>query len=150
MTNEIRIAAFVGGSLHLLQAGNGSKEAVLALPLSRLLVKMVRVPAGEDIVAFSTPILQAINPFPDEPLTVGCEVVRETENGSVVIAAAMPESSAEDIGEALDAAKLNVVRIDARDRFLGKLAGVADPERKRRLDHGKGCFRGLRLLLHRG
>ena len=130
MTNEIRIAAFVGGSLHLLQAGNGSKEAVLALPLSRLLVKMVRVPAGEDIVAFSTTILQAINPFPDEPLTVGCEVVRETENGSVVIAAAMPESSADDIGEALDAAKLNVVRIDALEfgalRTLWKSLSVSD------------------------
>ena len=28
---------------------------------------------------------------------------------------------------------INVVRIDARDRFLGKLAGVADPERKRKI-----------------
>jgi hypothetical protein len=124
MTKEIRIAAFVGGSLHLLQAGNSSKEAVLALPLSRLLVKMARVPAGENPEEFCSAILQAVNPFPDEPLTVGCEVVRETENGSVVVAAALPESSAEDIGEALDAAKINVVRIDALE--FGQLRALWD------------------------
>jgi GMP synthase (glutamine-hydrolysing) len=28
---------------------------------------------------------------------------------------------------------INVVRIDARERFLGKLAGVSDPERKRKI-----------------
>ncbi|ASS76771.1 GMP synthase (glutamine-hydrolyzing) [Tumebacillus algifaecis] len=29
--------------------------------------------------------------------------------------------------------KMNVVKIDARDRFLGRLAGVSDPERKRKI-----------------
>lgn len=95
------------------RVGNTNREAVLALPLDRLLVKMVRVPESVDAVEFCTPILQEINPFPDEPLTVGCEVVRETESGTIVIAAALPESSTDDIAEALDAEKINVVRIDA-------------------------------------
>ena len=103
----------------MLASGAKSREAVLALPLNRLIVRMVRVPAGEDPVAVAAPLLQEANPFPDEPLTVGCETVRETEQGSVVIAAALPESAADDIGEALDAAKLNVTRVDAL--VLGQL-----------------------------
>lgn len=100
-----------------------AREAVLALPLNRLLIKMVRVPSGEDAVAVATPVLQAMNPFPDEALTIGCETVRETEDGAIVIAAALPESAADDIGEALDAAKLNVVKIDAL--IFGQLRGLA-------------------------
>ncbi|MBR2983521.1 MAG: hypothetical protein IKC80_09895 [Kiritimatiellae bacterium] len=124
MVRESRIAAFVGGELHLLQAGTNSREVVLALPLSRLIVKMVKVPHDADPSGFCAPLLQEINPFPDEPLSVGCEVVRETENGSVVIAAALPEGSADDIGEALDKARLNVVRIDAL--AFGELRGIWD------------------------
>jgi hypothetical protein len=115
---------------------------VLALPLSRLLVKMATVPEGEDPVIFCTPILQAINPFPDEPLTVGCEVVRETEKGSFVIAAAMPESSAEDIGEALDAGKFNVVRIDALEfgwlRALWESLSISDSRKLVMIGSGDG------------
>lgn len=113
MTKEARIVAFVGNELHYLQTVSGGREAVLALPLNRLLVKMVKVPSDVEAAEFCTSVLQGINPFPDEPLTVSCETVRETEDGSVVIAAALPESSADDIGEALDAEKINVVRIDA-------------------------------------
>ena len=130
MTKDSRIVAFVEGGLCTLQTGGTGREAVLALPLNRLLVKMVKVPQEADPVEFSTPILQEMNPFPDEPLTVSCEIVRETEDGSVVIAAALPESSADDIGEALDAEKLNVVRIDALSfgelRTLWNSLSVAD------------------------
>ena len=108
--------------MRVLSAGDTSREAVLALPLSRLLVKLVHVPAGTDPSEFSTPLLKAVSPYPDEDLTVSCETVREDENGAVVIAAALPESAADDIGEALDAAKLSVVRIDAL--ALGQLRGV--------------------------
>jgi len=73
-------------------------------------------------VAFATPILQAMSPYPDEPLTVSCETVRETERGLVVVAAALPESAADDIAEALDARKLNITRIDAL--ALGTLRGI--------------------------
>lgn len=113
MNVETKVAAFVGGALQTLASESSSREVVLALPLSRLLVKMVRVPAGEDAVRVATPILKAMSPYPDDPLAVTCETVSESEAGRVVIAAALPESSADDIAEALDAAKLNVVRIDA-------------------------------------
>ena len=108
----------------MLDSGSKTREAVLALPLSRLLVKMVRVPAEglADPVAYATPILQAMSPYPDEPLTVACETVRETEHGLTVLAAALPESATDDIAEALDAAKLNVTRVDAL--ALGTLRGA--------------------------
>ena len=112
MQKDFQIAVFEGGTLRVVKSGNPGHEAVLALPLNRLLAKMVRVPAGEDAVAVATPVLQALSPFPDEPLTVSCETVRETAEGSVVLAAALPESATDDLAEALDAQKLNVTRID--------------------------------------
>jgi len=122
MSAEVRFAAFEGGQLRVLASGEKGHEVVLALPLNRLLVKMVRVPPETDPVEFCRPILQAMSPFPDEPLTVSCETVRETDKGTVLIAAALPESAADDIGEALDAAKLNVVGIDSL--VLGQLRGT--------------------------
>ena len=122
MLQESQVVAFEGGSLRVLASGAKGREAVLALPLSRLIAKMVRVPSGEDPVAVAAPILQAASPFPDETLTIGCETVRETEEGSVVIAAALPEGAADDIAEALDAAKLNVTRVDLL--VLGQLRGA--------------------------
>lgn len=122
MSLEAQIVAFEGGKLRRLASGETSREAVLALPLNRLLVKMVRVPAETDPVEFSAEILQAMSPFPDEELTVSCETVREGEDGKIVIAAALPESAADDIGEALDAEKLSVVRIDSL--ALGQLRGI--------------------------
>ena len=122
MASETRIAAFEGGQLRLLGSDEGSREVVLGLPLTRLLVKLVRVPAEADAVETALPVLKAASPFPDDELTVSCETVREDESGKVVIAAALPESAADDIGEALDTAKLSVVRIDAL--VLGQLRGV--------------------------
>lgn len=113
MAKELKIATFENGELRIpIESGKGS-EAVLSLPLSRLLLKVVKVPIDADPVEISTPILKSISPFPDEDLSVSCELVRETEFGSVVIAGAMPESAAEDIAEKLDAEKISVVKIDA-------------------------------------
>ena len=122
MSIEAQVAAFEGGKLRVFASGEKSREAVLALPLNRLLVKMVRVPQDEDPVAFSEPILKTLSPFPDDALTVSCETVRDDGDGRVVIAAALPESAADDIGEALDAEKLSVVRIDSL--ALGQLRGI--------------------------
>jgi len=108
--------------LRILASGATGREVVLALPLSRLLLRIVRVPAGEDPVEVAAPVLKAASPFPDEPLTVGVEVVRENETEKIVIAAALPESATDDIGEALDAAKFSVVRIDSL--ALGQIRGV--------------------------
>ena len=124
MAESVQVAAFEGGQLRLLSADDASGEVVLALPLSRLLVKVVRVPAEnrEDPAAFSLPLLQAMSPYPDEPLTVSYEVVRESADGLVVIAAALPESPADDVAAALDERKLNVTRVDAL--VLGQLRGL--------------------------
>lgn len=122
MLKDIQVVAYEGGQIRKFTVGDCGREAVLALPLSRLIVKMVKVPAGEDAIEVATPILKAMSPFPDDELTVGCEVVRESETGSVVVAAALPESAAEDIGEALDAEKLSITRIDALP--LGLLRGI--------------------------
>ena len=122
MSLEAQIAAFEGGQLRVLASGRKSREAVLAIPLSSLLVKLVRVPAGGDPVEAATPVLQAMNPYPDEPLTVSCETVSEGADGAVVLAGALPEGATDGLAEALDAAKLSVVRIDAL--ALGQLRGV--------------------------
>ena len=107
MAGEAQIVAYEGGALRALPSRSSGREAVLALPLTSLLVKIVRVPAGEDPVAVATPVLKALSPFPDEELTVSCETVSETEAGSVVIAAAMPESAADGVAEALDEPRLS-------------------------------------------
>lgn len=122
MLEKVDIVAFEGGTLRRLAGQEEHREAVLALPLNRLLTALVHVPKDGDAQALALQALQARNPFPDDALTVGAEVIDETEQGSRILAAALPESAAEDIGEALDAAKLNVVRIDAL--VLGQLRRV--------------------------
>ncbi len=113
MSKPVQSIAFVGGEIKSLATLEKGCECVLALHLDRLIVKMLRVPAGEDPVEVATPILKAMSPFPDDPLKVSCETVREGEHEKIVLAVAFPENAADDIGEALDAQKLNVTRIDA-------------------------------------
>ncbi len=113
MSKGIRVAAFEGGKIRMLRADDDGNEVVLALPLNRLIVKVVKVPSDADPVEFSAPVLKAMSPYPDDDLSVGVEVMRESETSKTVVAAALPESSAEDIGEALDAEKLSVVKIDS-------------------------------------
>jgi len=123
MTKEIQVVAFEGGELFQPTPVESGREVVLALPLSRLIARIVRVPAEADAVETATPILQQMSPFPDEPLTVSCETVRELpDGGRIVIAAALPESAAEDVADALDQKKLHVVRVDAL--VLGQLREV--------------------------
>lgn len=107
--------------------------------LGRILAKVVRVGEGEDASEVALPLLQAMSPFPDEPLTVGVETLRESGEGRVVLAAALPEGAAEDIGEALDAAKVNPVRIDA-------LALGALRERWSEISQGGGNVRRVVLV----
>ena len=134
MAKDFNVVTFECGELSEPVSGAKGREATLSLPLSRLLVKVVKVPSETDPVEYSTPFIKAISPFPDESLSVGCEVVRTTEQYSVVIAAALPESAAEDIAEALDAAKKNIVRIDATVfgalRAMWKDINVADGRRR--------------------
>ena len=123
MDKVYQTAVFEGGVLRVMASGVKSREAALALPLARLLVRLVRVAEGEDPVEVARGVLSAASPFPDEPLAVGLEKVCDEANGrAVYLAAALPESSTDDIADALDAAKLNVVRVDAL--VLGELRGV--------------------------
>ena len=138
MAREAQIVAYEGDALRALPSRSSGREAVLALPLTRLLVRVVRVPAGEDPVAVATPLLKALSPFPDEELTVSCETVGENEAGSVVIAAAMPEGAADGVAEALDERKLTVTRVDVL--ALGHLRSAWG-----RLNVEDGCRRIVRL-----
>ena len=122
MAESIQVVAFEGGELRPLGPEIVPGEAVLALPLSRLVVRMVRVAAEDDPVKTASESLAAVSPFPDEPLTVSCETVRETEEGRTVLAAALPEGAADDIADALDAAKINVTKVDVL--ALGELRGL--------------------------
>ena len=134
MMQKVQVVAFEGGALRRLERDDSSREAVVALPLGRLLTRILRVPADVDAQAVAASELQAINPFPDETLTVSVETISESPAGKVVLAAAMPESSSDNLGEALDAAKLSVMRIDAlvlgRLRCVWGQLGVADGARR--------------------
>ena len=98
-----------------------TREFILSIPLSRLLVKVLRIPVDEreDLEETAQDALQKISPFPDEPLAVGIETVAETDKEIVAVAAALPESAAEDISAALVAAKVNVTKTDIT--ALGRL-----------------------------
>lgn len=113
MAESVEIVSLEGGELKVPESLGKHREVVLALPLSRLLVKVVRVSAEnlEDVEGFVTPVMKAMSPFPDEPLFVSCETLRETEDGRVVLALAIPEGSMDDVAGALDGANLSVTRI---------------------------------------
>ena len=64
MAESIQIVAFEGGELRPLGAEVVPGEAVLALPLSRLVVKMVRVSEGEDAVEMASKKLAAVSARP--------------------------------------------------------------------------------------
>jgi len=125
MATKIQIATFENGELRTFGSGDEPSEAVLALPLNRLLTAVVRVTAERkgEARTVASEALGGASPYPDEPLTVGMERVRECDDGSSLwIAAALPESSADDVGAALDENHLNVTRIDAL--ALGELRAL--------------------------
>ncbi len=102
----------------------GTREFVLSLPLSKLLVKTVRLPveARDDLLGAAQLELDGISPFPDEALTPGVEVVAETDKELVVLVAALPEAASAEVSAALAAAKVHVLRTDAT--ALGWLRGL--------------------------
>lgn len=92
----------------------GTNEVVLSVPLSSLLVKVVRTPVEErdSLPETAGEELGRVSPFPDETPVTGIETVAETDRDLVTMFAAMPEAAAADIGDALDEAKVRVVRTD--------------------------------------
>lgn len=148
MADSVQVAAFIGGNLRLLSSEADSDEVVLALPLNRLISKILRVPAETDNVEeFVQSQLQVMSPSSNEMPTVSYETITQDGNGSLVIAAALPESETNDIAEALDAQKLSVIRIDAL--FLGLIRGIwkqlggHDGERRIILDASPDCLSAM-------
>lgn len=118
---EERAADVLTGAFADAAAALKTRTFVVSVPLSRLLVTVVRVPveARDDLEEAAQKAVEAISPFPDEPLAVGTDVVAETDAEVVAVAAALPAAAAQDVTEALAAAKVYAVRTDAT--ALGRL-----------------------------
>ena len=114
-------------AVHAAKSALGAKHVVIALPLSRLLVRVLKLPVEvrEDLVSAVTLQMDKLSPFPGEELSVGCEILSETETELWVFAAAMPAAIFEELGTALQLAKLHVIRTDAS--VLGWFRSLCGP-----------------------
>jgi len=92
----------------------GVRQVVLALPLSRLLVQVMKFPGEmrDDLAGAVALQMDKLSPFDDEDLSVSYEVLSEGENEIWVLGAAMPAVVFEDISTALQLAKLHIARTD--------------------------------------
>jgi hypothetical protein len=125
MAENPQIVSFQGGELEIHGVKSKKRrESVLVLPLCRFLARVVRVPADqmENIKEYATVALNESSPFPDEELNVTCEFLRETDQFVYALAAALPESSSDDIAEALDILKVDVASVDVES--LSILRGI--------------------------
>ncbi len=93
----------------------GARQVVIALPLSRLLVRIMKLPieVREDLTDAVALQMDKLSPFPGEELTVGYEILSESETALWVFVAALPAAVFEELDSALHAAKLQVIRTDA-------------------------------------
>ena len=92
----------------------GTHEIVLSMPLKSLLVKVSRTLADERdrLPETADEELGKVSPFPDETPVTGIETVAETDRELVTVFAALPSAESGEIGDALDEAKVRVVRTD--------------------------------------
>ncbi len=92
-----------------------TKEFVFSVPLSRLLITVVHIPAEkrDEFELEIADALEKISPFQDEVLSPAYEIVSESEEEIVAIAAAFPQNTADEIGMALESAKVRITRTDA-------------------------------------
>ena len=105
----------------------GSRDIVLALPLSQVLVRVLKMPleVRDDVTDAVALQMDKLSPFPGEELSVGCEILSETESHLWVFAAALPAAIFEALGTALDEAHLQAVRTDVA--VLGWLRSLSGP-----------------------
>lgn len=105
----------------------GARQVVLALPLSKVLVRVLKMPleVREDLADAMTLQMDKLSPFPGEELSVGCEILSESEADLWVFAAALPAAVFEEIGAALREAKMHVIRTDVS--ALGWLRSLTGP-----------------------
>ena len=92
----------------------GTREVVLSMPLKSLLVNVSRTVAEErdSIPSAAAEEIGKVSPFPDETPVTGVETVSETDSELVTVFAALPSAEAGEIGDALDEAKVRVLRTD--------------------------------------
>ena len=92
----------------------GTHEMVLSMPLKSLLVKVSRtsVEDRDRLFEMASEEIGTVSPFPDETPVTGTETVAETDQELVSVFAALPEAGAAEIGDALDEAKVRVLRTD--------------------------------------
>ncbi|HOM59382.1 MAG TPA: hypothetical protein P5026_14480 [Kiritimatiellia bacterium] len=114
-------------ALMTARAALGSRDIVLALPLSQVLVRVLKMPleVRDDVADAVALQMDKLSPFPGEELAVGCEILSETESHLWVFAAALPAAVFEELGAALDEARLQAVRTDvAVLGWLRSLSGL--------------------------
>ena len=92
----------------------GTHEVVLSMPLKSLLVKVshTSVEDRDRLPEMASEEIGTVSPFPDETPVTGTEIVAETDRELVSVVAALPEAGAAEIGDALDEAKVRVLRTD--------------------------------------
>ena len=112
-TPEDRYAATVE-ALKAAAKRFGTHEVVLSMPLKSLLVKVSRtsVEDRDRLPEMASEEIGTVSPFPDETPVTGTETVAETDRELVSVFAALPEAGAAEIGDALDEAKVRVLRTD--------------------------------------
>ena len=112
-TPEDRYAATVE-ALKAAAKRFGTHEVVLSMPLKSLLVKVSRtsVEDCDRLSEVASEEIGSVSPFPDETPVAGTETVAETDRDLVSVFAALPEAGASEIGDALDEAKVRVLRTD--------------------------------------
>lgn len=105
----------------------GVHQSVIALPLSLLLARVLKMPVEvrDDLADAVALQMDKLSPFPGEELTVGYEVLSETETSLWVFAAAMPAAVFDELGSALNVAKLYVARTDVLT--LGWIRSLSGP-----------------------
>ena len=103
------VEAFKAAAKHF-----GEREVVLSMPLSALLVRVSRTPAEDRdrLAEVAAEELGKVSPFPDEAPVAGVETVAESDRELTSVFAALPAAEAAEIGDALDEAKVRVVRTD--------------------------------------
>ena len=112
-TPEDRYAATVE-ALKAAAKRFGTHEVVLSMPLKSLLVKVSHTPVEDRdrLFEMASEEIGSVSPFPDETPVTGTETVAETDRELVSVFAALPEAGAAEIGDALDEAKVRVLRTD--------------------------------------
>lgn len=92
----------------------GTREVVLSMPLKSLLVNVshTAVENRDSLTSTAVAEIGKVSPFPDETPVTGVETVSETDSELVTVFAALPSAEAGEIGDALDEAKVRVLRTD--------------------------------------